>query len=42
MNNQEICRFVNSKDIRKYLADINYSFTTAEAPGWSINAVMQL
>lgn len=31
MNNQEICRFVNSKDIRKYLADINYSFTTAEA-----------
>jgi hypothetical protein len=31
MNNQEICRFVNSKDIRKYLADINYSFTPAEA-----------
>lgn len=31
MNNQEICRFVNSKDIRKYLSDINYTFTTAEA-----------
>lgn len=35
MNNQEICRFVNSKDIRKHLADINYSFTTAEA-AWLI------
>lgn len=31
MNNQEICRFVNSKDIRNYLAAINYYFTTAEA-----------
>ncbi len=31
MNDQEICRFVNSIDIKKYLADINYSFTTAEA-----------
>ena len=31
MTNHEICRFVNSKDIRKYLEEIDYSFTTAEA-----------
>jgi hypothetical protein len=31
MNNQEICRFVNSKDIKHYLLEINYEFSTAEA-----------
>ncbi len=31
MNNREICRFVNSKDIRQHLLDINYNFTTVEA-----------
>ena len=31
MNNQEICRFVNSKDIRQHLLTIGYNFTTAEA-----------
>lgn len=36
MSNHEICRFVNSKDIRKHLEDINYTFTTAEA-AWLVN-----
>ena len=31
MNDQEICRFVNSKDIKQYLLTTQYSFTTAEA-----------
>ena len=31
MNNKEICRFINSKDIRKYLLDTKYEFSTAEA-----------
>lgn len=31
MNNQEICRFVNSKDIRKYLFDTDYNFSSVEA-----------
>ncbi len=31
MNNQEICRFVNSKDIKQHLLAINYPFSTAEA-----------
>ncbi len=31
MNNQDIYRFVNSKDIRRHLEEIGYSFTTAEA-----------
>ena len=35
MNNQEICRFINSKDIKKYLMETGYNFTTAEA-AWLI------
>lgn len=31
MNNQEICRFVNSKDIKQHLLATDYNFTTAEA-----------
>ncbi len=31
MDNQTICSFVNSKDIRSHLAKINYQFTSAEA-----------
>ena len=31
MNNQEICRFVNSKDIKQHLLTIDYNFTTVEA-----------
>lgn len=31
MDNQTICAFVNSKDVRSYLAEINYQFTPAEA-----------
>ncbi len=44
VKNQEICRFVNSKDIRQHLLDINYEFTTAEA-SWLVyecrNATLQ-
>ena len=35
MNNQEICRFVNSKDIRKHLLDTSYDFSSVEA-AWLI------
>lgn len=31
MNDMEICRFVNSKDIKRHLLEIGYHFTTAEA-----------
>ena len=31
MDNAYISKFINSKDIRKYLADINYSYSTSEA-----------
>lgn len=31
MNNQELCRFVNSKDIKHHLLATDYNFTTAEA-----------
>ena len=31
MNDQEICRFVNSKDIKQHLLETGYSFSTAEA-----------
>ncbi len=31
MYNHEICRFINSKDIKEYLLNTNYNFTTVEA-----------
>ena len=31
MDNQTICGFVNSKDVRSYLSEINYQFTPTEA-----------
>ena len=31
MDNKTICSFVNSKDIKQYLIDTNYEFSTAEA-----------
>ena len=30
MNNNYILKFINSKDIRKYLQEINYQFSGAE------------
>ena len=36
MTDLEICRFVNSKDIRKYLMDIHYVFSASEA-AWLVN-----
>ncbi len=31
MENNTICSYINSKDIRKYLADIDYKFSSLEA-----------
>ena len=36
MKNHEICRFVNSKDIRQHLLEIKYNFTTTEA-AWLVS-----
>ena len=36
MNNKEICKYVNSKDIRQHLISISYEFSTTEA-AWLVN-----
>ncbi|SEA91480.1 hypothetical protein SAMN05216349_1526 [Oribacterium sp. KHPX15] len=36
MNNKEICKYINSKDIRQHLLNIDYKFTTTEA-AWLVN-----
>ncbi len=36
MTNSQICKYINSKDIRKYLMDINYEFSALEA-SWLVS-----
>lgn len=36
MNHQQICEFVNSKDVRKYLKGIGYEFSTPQA-AWLVH-----
>ena len=41
MDRQKIAEFVNSKDIRKYLQDISYEFTTPQA-AWLVHRCRRL
>ena len=41
MTDKEICEFINSKDIAKYLFDIHYNFSSLEA-AWLINQCKRL